>query len=76
MQDYLTAQQTLSSLQSVLGGQGALSGAERDAALAGLSPGATMGEVKRAVSMLRSRAELKLQAADATGEAGGMVTTK
>lgn len=76
VQDYLTAQQTLSSLQSVLGGQGALSGAERDAALAGLSPGATMGEVKRAVAMLRSRAETKLQAADATGEAGGTVVTK
>lgn len=76
MQDFANAQQTLSALQSVLGGQGALSGGERDAALAGLSPGATMGEVKRAVSMLRTRAETKLQAADATGEAGGTVVTK
>lgn len=76
IQDFAAAQQTLSSLQSVLGGQGALSGPERDAALAGLAPGATMGEVKRAVSMLRSRAEAKLQGAEVAGEAGGNVVTK
>jgi hypothetical protein len=75
-QDFASAQQTLGAVSSVLGGQGALSGPERDAFIAGMAPGATMGEVNRAVAMLRSRAETKLQAAEATGEAGGTVVTK
>jgi hypothetical protein len=75
-QDFADAQQTLGALASVLGGQGALSGPERDAFVAGMAPGATWGETKRAVAKLRSRAELKLQSADATGEAGGTVVTR
>lgn len=75
-QDFASAQQTLGALSSVLGGQGALSGPERDAFVAGMAPGATMGEAKRAIAMLRSRAEAKLNAAEATGEAGGTVVTK
>lgn len=75
-QDFSDAQQTLGALASVLGGQGALSGPERDAFVAGMAPGATWGETKRAVAKLRSRAETKLQSADATGEAGGSLVTK
>jgi hypothetical protein len=75
-QDFADAQQTLGALSSVLGGQGALSGPERDAFMAGMAPGATMGEVKRAVAKLRSRAAAKLEGADAVGEAGGNVVTK
>lgn len=76
IQDYADAQQTLGALASVLGGQGALSGPERDAFMAGVAPGATMGEIKRAVAKLRSRVEAKASAADAAGEAGGNLVTR
>lgn len=57
IQDTEAARGYVKSLTSVLSGQGALSGPESEAADRGLAPGATVGEIKRAVSILRGRAQ-------------------
>ncbi len=57
IQDTEAADGQVRSLTSVLSGQGALSGPETDVANKGLSPGATVGEKKRAVALVLSRAQ-------------------
>jgi hypothetical protein len=57
IQDTEAAKGYVKSLTSVLSGQGALSGPEAQVAERGLAPGATVGDLKRAVAILKSRAE-------------------
>lgn len=57
IQDTEAADGQVRSLTSVLSGQGALSGPETEVANKGLSPGATVGEKKRAVALVLSRAK-------------------
>lgn len=56
IQDTEEARSEIRSLNSVLGGQGALSAPEAAEANKGLAPGATVGEIMRAQAMLRERA--------------------
>lgn len=62
IQDTEAARGYVKSLSSVLSGQGALSGPESAAADRGLAPGATVGELRRAVAILRGRAQNILDA--------------
>lgn len=57
IQDTEAARGYVKSLTSVLSGQGALSGPESAAADKGLAPGATVGDIKRAVAILKTRAQ-------------------
>jgi hypothetical protein len=57
VQDTEEARNEVRSLNSVLGGQGALSGPESAQADKGMAPGATVGEISRALAMLRERAQ-------------------
>lgn len=76
VRDAKQADRVLAALESVLGGQGAMSDPDRKAFDVASTPGNSIGERKRAIAFLRTRAEAKLQAADAAGEAGGNVVTK
>lgn len=56
IQDTEEARSEVRALNSVLGGQGALSDPERVQADKGMAPGATVGEIMRSLAMLRERA--------------------
>lgn len=74
--DVNAAKEQIKNMRSVLSGQGALDEQGSRRSEAALAPGATAGEVKRALADLYSAAEAANIAADATGEAGGNVVTK
>lgn len=75
-QDFARVQAGLGSAASQLGGQGSMTGDEQKTFAAGMAPGATWGEVKRATEMLAARASARGIAAEQAGEAGGTVMTK
>lgn len=62
VQDAAMLDYQMGAAQAVLGGQGALSGQEAPQVKAGISPGATMGEKKRALNILVNRLEEKAKA--------------
>lgn len=75
-QDLARIQSGLASANSVLGGQGAMTGEEQKIFAAGMAPGATWGDVQRAIAMTNDRAKARGAAAQQVGEAGGNVVTK
>ena len=68
IQDTEAAKGYVKSLTSVLSGQGALSGPEAQTAERGLAPGATVGDLKRAVATVRARAQAILDAGGSVGQ--------
>lgn len=75
-QDLAKIQSGLSSANSVLGGQGSMTGDEQKIFAKGMAPGATWGDVQRAIAMTSDRAKARGMAAQQVGEAGGTVVQK
>lgn len=75
-QDLARIQAGLGEANSKLGGQGSMIGDERAIFGKAMAPGAKWGDVQRAIVMTADRAKARGQAAEAVGEAGGVVTTK
>lgn len=76
MADLAAAQEWIKAQRSVLSGQGALDEATSKRADAAIAPGATAGEIKRALADVYSAGQSANVAADEAGEAGGIVVNR